>query len=235
MSRYAETRLVGLEVLRGRPAEAIARLGRRPDLKDPTWWYEILSLSVLAEAYANTGDAARAEGTADLALARTRPMPNRVDGVEALRVLAKSLSMQGRTEEATAALEEALSWARSMPYPYEEAPLLREYGMLHVRESETEKARERLREALEIFGRLGAEMDARQIQWALEATNMAPERCEGDLFRGYNGASRGSRWSSCLIRRSCVAAPAPTSHFEAERRRAGAASGMNATFKPISK
>lgn len=160
MLRYAEVRLVELDVLQGHPAEAIARLGPGPDLSGLTWVYDVQLLSVLAEAYADAGDAARAEEAADLALSRARPMRNRVDGVEALRVHAKSLSMQGRREEARAALEEALSWARSMPYPYAEARILYEYGMLHVRESEPEKARGCLLSALEIFGRLGAEKDA---------------------------------------------------------------------------
>ena len=159
---YARSRLVELEVLQGRPAEAIARFGPRPDLSVLTWWYEVLVLSVLAEAHADAGDSAGAEEVAEIALSRARLMPNRVDGVEALRVQAKSLSMQGRPEEARAALAEGLMWARSMPYPYAEAKLAREYGMLHVRESEPERARERLSAALEIFGRLGAKKDAEQ-------------------------------------------------------------------------
>ena len=153
-TRYAEVRLVEMEVLRGRPADAIARLG--PDLSDLTWWYEVLLLSVLAEAYADTDEAARAEELADLALTQARHTRNRLDGVEALRVRAKGLSMQGRTEEATAALEQALSWARSMPYPYGEARVLREYSMLHLREGAPEIARKRLSAALETFCGLGA-------------------------------------------------------------------------------
>ena len=162
--RYAQSRLLELEVLQGRPAEAIARLGPRAEVSDLTWWYDVLVLSVLAEAHADTGEAKRAEVVADLALGRARLMRNRVDGVETLRVHAKSLSMQGRAEGARASLEEALSWARSMPYPYAEARILNEYGMLHVREREPKVARGRLCAALEIFGRLGAEKDARQTR-----------------------------------------------------------------------
>ena len=109
--RSVESRLVELEVIQGRPARAIARFGPRPDLSEPTWWYDVLVLSVLAEAHADPGDAKGAEAAADLALSRTRLMRNRVDGVEVLRVHAKSLSMQGRRQEATAALREALSAA----------------------------------------------------------------------------------------------------------------------------
>ena len=168
-TRYAGSRLAEMDVLRGRPAGAIARLGRRPDLSDLTWYYEVLLLSALAEAHVDTGDAAGAEEVAALALTQARRTRNRVDGVEALRVRAKVLSMRGRPEEATAALEEALSWARPMPYPYAEARILYEYGMLHLREREPERARKRLYAALGNFRRLGAKKDAERTEQALRA------------------------------------------------------------------
>jgi hypothetical protein len=59
-TRYAGSRLAEMDVLQDRPAEAMARLGRRPDL------------SALAEAHADTGDAAGAEEVADFALTRAR-------------------------------------------------------------------------------------------------------------------------------------------------------------------
>jgi tetratricopeptide (TPR) repeat protein len=172
-TRYAGSRLAEMDVLQDRPTGAIARLGRRPDLSDLTSFYEIVLLSALAEAHADTGDAAGAEEVADLALTRARSTRNRVDGVEALRVRAKVLSTQGRTEEATAALEEALSWASPMPYPYAEARILHEYGMLHLREREPEKSRKSLRAALEIFYRLGAKKDAKRTKQALRDLDRA--------------------------------------------------------------
>jgi tetratricopeptide (TPR) repeat protein len=162
-----------MDVLLDRPAGAIVRLGRRPDLSDLTSFYEIVLLSALAEAHADTGDAAGAEEVADLALTQARRTRNRVDGVEALRVRAKVLSMLGRPEVATAALEEALSWARSMPYPYAEARILSEYGLLHLREREPKEARKRLSAALGIFGRLGAKKDAEWTEQALRALDPA--------------------------------------------------------------
>jgi tetratricopeptide (TPR) repeat protein len=129
----------------------------------------VLLLAVLAEAYAEMGDVARAEEMAERALTRAWLMNNRVDGVEALRICAKILSIQKRREEATAALEEALSWARTMPFPYAEGKILREYGMLHVHEREPERARERLSAALEIFRRLGAGKDAEHTWQTLQA------------------------------------------------------------------
>ena len=172
-TRYAGSRLAEMDVLQDRPAGAIARLGRRPDLSDLTWFYEVLWLSALAEAHADTGDAAGAEEVAALALTQARRTRNRLDGVEALRVRAKVLSTQGRTEEATAALEEALSWAYSMPYPYAEARILREYGMLHLREREPREARKRLSAALDIFRRLGAKKDAQRTEQALRVPDPA--------------------------------------------------------------
>ena len=129
--------------------------------------------AALAEAHADTGDAAGAEEVADLALTRARRTRNRLDGVEALRVRAKILSMLGHTEEATAALEEALSWARLMPYPYAEARILCEYGMLHLRGGEPGRARKRFSAALGIFGRLGAKKDVEQAGQALRALDLA--------------------------------------------------------------
>jgi tetratricopeptide (TPR) repeat protein len=172
-TRYAGSRLAEMDVLQDRPAEAIARLGRRPDLSDLTSFYEIVLLSALAEAHADTGDAAGAEEVADLALTRARGTRNRVDGVEALRVRAKVLSMRGRAEEAAAALEEDLSWASPMPYPYSEARLLHEYGLLHIREGESKEARKRLSAALGIFGRLGAKKDVERTEQALRALDPA--------------------------------------------------------------
>ncbi len=170
-SRYAEVRLLELDVLRGRPAEAIARLG--PEVPDSTWWYEVLLLTVLAEAYADSGDAVKAEEVAAGAVGRARATRNRVDGVEALRVRAKGLSMRGRPEESRAALEEALSWACPMPYPYAEARILYEYGMLHVHEGEPGGTRERLSAALDIFRRLGAKKEAGRTERALLALDPA--------------------------------------------------------------
>ena len=167
---YAECRLAEMDVLQGRPTEAIARLQpRAPDLQ---WMYDVLLLSILAEAYADMGDAAKAEEVVDVALRRARLMYNRVHGLEASRVRAKILAIQGRREEAITDLEEALSSARSMPYPYAEAKLLREYGMLHVHEVEPEQARERLSAALGIFRRLGAREDAGWTEQALEAASL---------------------------------------------------------------
>ncbi len=160
-----------MDVLQGRPTEAIARLQpRAPDLQ---WMYDVLLLSILAEAYADMGDAAKAEEVVDIALRRARLMYNRVDGLEASRVQAKILALQGRREEVTATLDEAMSRARSMPYPYAEAKLSCEYGMLHLREKEPGRARERLCAALEIFRQLGAKKDAEQTRRALQELGRA--------------------------------------------------------------
>jgi hypothetical protein len=108
-------------VLQGRPTEAIASL--EPRVSEMRWQYEVVLLSILAEAHADMGAPAKAEKVVDIAQARARLMHNRVDGLEASRVRAKILALQGRREEVRATLDEALSLARSMPYPYAEAKL----------------------------------------------------------------------------------------------------------------
>jgi hypothetical protein len=143
-----------MDVLQGRPTEAIACL--EPRVSEMRWQYEVVLLSVLAEAYADMDDVAKAEEAVDIALTRAGMMNNRVDGLDASRVRAKILDLQGRREVATAALDEALSLTRSMPYPYAETKLSREYGMLHLRAGEPARAGEPLRAALEIFRRLEA-------------------------------------------------------------------------------
>ena len=168
--RYVQTLHAELDVLQGRPADALARL--EPFACDPTGVRDPLSLWVLAEAYADAGETAKAEEVVELALTRADRMRNRVAGLEASRVRAKILATQGRRKEAAAALEEALSLARSMPYPYAEGKILREYGMLHVHEAEPEQARERLTAALGIFHRLGASADAGQTERALETAGL---------------------------------------------------------------
>ena len=118
---YAECRLAEMDVLQGRPTEAIASL--EPRVSEMRWQYEVVLLSILAEAHADMGAPAKAEKVVDIAQARARLMHNRVDGLEASRVRAKILALQGRREEVRATLDEALSLARSMPYPYAEAKL----------------------------------------------------------------------------------------------------------------
>src|ERR671912_2213945 len=57
MLGYARTRQAELDVLRGRPREAIALLQPRLDASDLTWIYDVVLLRVLAEAYVDAGDA----------------------------------------------------------------------------------------------------------------------------------------------------------------------------------
>jgi tetratricopeptide (TPR) repeat protein/transcriptional regulator with XRE-family HTH domain len=163
---YVQTLLAQLDLLRGCPAEALARL--EPYASDLTSIRDASTLSVLAEAYADTGEAARAEEAVDLALMRANLMRNRVAGLEASRIRAKILTERGRREEAIVTLEEALSGARSMPYPYAEGKILREYGILYIRESKPERAMEQLSAALGIFVWLGAKKYAEQTGRTLQ-------------------------------------------------------------------
>jgi hypothetical protein len=80
---YAECRLAEMDVLQGRPTEAIARL--EPRVSEMRWQYEVVLLSVLAEAYADMGDAAKAEEVVDIAQTRARsgesPLGRGLEGV----------------------------------------------------------------------------------------------------------------------------------------------------------
>jgi tetratricopeptide (TPR) repeat protein/transcriptional regulator with XRE-family HTH domain len=163
---YVQTLLAQLDLLRGRPGEALARL--EPYARDPTSVRDAPTLSVLAEAYAEAGDVAKAEEAVDLALRRVDLMRNRVSGVEVSRVRAKILTRRGRAEKAKGVLEDALRAARSMPYPYAEGKILCEYGLLHIGEREPERARERFSAALDIFLRLGAKKYAEQTAQTLQ-------------------------------------------------------------------
>jgi Flp pilus assembly protein TadD len=84
--------------------------------------------------------------------------------VEALRVQGLVALRQERWDDAVRVLEEALSLARRMRYHYGEARVLHVYGLLHARREESEPAGRRLEAALAICLRLGARLEAEQIE-----------------------------------------------------------------------
>jgi tetratricopeptide (TPR) repeat protein len=156
-----------LDVLEGRAEAARARLLPlldRPGLEECD---VTLLLPVLAWAYLEVGQVDEASEAVGQALIRARREDMRLVVVEALWVQALIALRQGREPEATRSLEEGLTLARSMPYPYAEARLLHVYGRLHVQKGEPQAARERLEAARAIFARLGAAIDAGQVEQAL--------------------------------------------------------------------
>jgi tetratricopeptide (TPR) repeat protein len=166
---YVQTLLAQLDVLRGYPGAALARL--EPYASSPARIRDPLTLTVLATACDDTGQLAEAEEIVNLAVTRADLMQNLVVGLEASRVHARILAANGHLEQANVTLEESLSKARSMPCPYAEGKVLRDLGTLLG--AEREKASERLSSALGIFRRLGAWEEVRETERALRATGIA--------------------------------------------------------------
>jgi hypothetical protein len=69
-------------------------------------------------------------------------------------------------DDAVRVLEEAVSLTRRMRYPYGEARVLHVYGLLHARRERPEPACRRLQAALALCTRLGACLEAEQIERA---------------------------------------------------------------------
>ncbi len=166
---YVQTLLAQLDVFRGYPGAALARL--EPYASSPARIRDPLTLTVLATACDDTGQLAEAEEIVNLAVTRADLMQNLVVGLEASRVHARILAANGHLEQANVTLEESLSKARSMPCPYAEGKVLRDLGTLLG--AEREKASERLSSALGIFRRLGAWEEVRETERALRATGIA--------------------------------------------------------------
>jgi tetratricopeptide (TPR) repeat protein/transcriptional regulator with XRE-family HTH domain len=162
--RLAQATLAERDLLQGRPAAAYARLAPlldRPGLEE---WQVTELLPVLAWAHLELGEVEQAADVASRAVRRACAQGNRLSLVEALRVQGLVALRQERWDEAMQVLEEAVSFARRMRYPYGEARVLHVYGLLHARREEPEAACRRLEAALAICTRLGACLEAEQIE-----------------------------------------------------------------------
>ena len=106
----------------------------------------------------------QAADVASRAVARARAQGHCLSLVEALRVQGLGALRRERWDEVVQALEEAGSLARRMCYPYGEARILHVSGLLHARKAEPGRARRRLEAALAICTRLGARLEAEQIE-----------------------------------------------------------------------
>jgi tetratricopeptide (TPR) repeat protein len=141
------TTLAELEVLRGEPRAAIARL---EPLAGQEGGFQVMIESVLAWALSETGDVHRADVLTEEALQLGRSHGERLALPETLRVRGMVLESLLRSAEARAALEEGLALAQSLPTPYTEARILEGLG--------------RTEEALGIFQRLGAAKDIERLE-----------------------------------------------------------------------
>jgi tetratricopeptide (TPR) repeat protein len=150
--------LAELDVLRGNPAEGVARLQELAAEESA----ELQVFPALTWALLESGEVERAEAVAAEAVSRARTREQRFDLLDILRVQGMVLMRQGRLEEAAAALQEGLDLSRSVPNPYAEGRILHQLGLLDQQRAQPEQSRERLAAALDVFRRLGAQKD---LEW----------------------------------------------------------------------
>ena len=157
----------GLDVLEGRPDQAVVRLEPLVSREDANLG---LLLPILARAQLESGDSTTAAETAVRCVERTREQALYL--IDALRVQGMVLMRQGQNERAAVILTEGLTLARSAPYPYAEAHMLVELGTARpagypLGGSQAVADRAELEQALAIFRRLGAKKDIERTKQAL--------------------------------------------------------------------
>jgi tetratricopeptide (TPR) repeat protein/transcriptional regulator with XRE-family HTH domain len=172
----ALTHLADLDLLDGRPQDAVTRLHPvtadrpLPAVEDLTWDTPVELLSVLAEAHLKVGDLDRARAYAGRAVDHARRMGAWVQGIRALEVHGMVLARDGHHDLARAAYQEGLDRARATPFPYGQARLLHVYGLLDREQQDHAGAHAKFAQALAILERLGADHDADQLRKAIVYT-----------------------------------------------------------------
>jgi tetratricopeptide (TPR) repeat protein/transcriptional regulator with XRE-family HTH domain len=167
--------LADWDMLAGRPEAARGRLAPLLDAPGLTVSYSRESLSLLAWAYLEMGEADQAQALLAQVLHTARQARMGPTLVLALRVHALVLSEQERWEEAENALQEALILCRGMATPYVEAKTLYAAGLVSRKNREFEPARQRFEAALEICTRLGEHLYARHIEQLLGQGNTSQQ------------------------------------------------------------
>jgi len=170
--RWVAAPMAELDVRRGSPAMAIARLTPlldRPGLEECD---VTAMLPVLAWAQLELGRVEHATALIEQALLRIRREGLRLILVEALRVRATIALRAGRWSEATCSLEEGVAAARKMASPYAEARLLQVDGQRLAALGDP-ATHDRFHAALRIFEQLGANRDAEQTRQSLTSISRA--------------------------------------------------------------
>jgi tetratricopeptide (TPR) repeat protein/transcriptional regulator with XRE-family HTH domain len=172
----ALTHLADLDLLDGRPQDAVTRLHPvtadhpLPAVEDLTWDTPVELLSVLAEAHLEVDDLHRARAYAGRAVDHARRMGAWVQGIRALEVHGMVLARDGHHDLARAAYQEGLDRARAIPFPYGQARLLHACGLLDRQQQDHAAAHAKFAQALAILERLGADKDADRLRRAIADT-----------------------------------------------------------------
>jgi ATP/maltotriose-dependent transcriptional regulator MalT len=171
--RVALTHLARLDLLDGRPQDAVTRLHpviadrSVPAAEDLTWDTPVELLSVLTEAHLELNDLDRARAYAGRAVDHARRMGAWLPGVRALEMHGMVLARDGHHDLARAAYQEGLDRARAMPFPYGQARLLHADGLLDRQQQDHAAAHAKFVQALAILERLGADKDADRLRRAI--------------------------------------------------------------------
>jgi ATP/maltotriose-dependent transcriptional regulator MalT len=174
--RVALTHLARLDLLEGRPRDAVARLhpvtaGRpAPAVEDLNWDTPVDLLSVLAEAHLELSDLDRARAYARCAVGHARRMGAWLQGIRALEADGMVLARDGHHDLAQAAYQEGLDRALAMPFPYGQARLLHSYGLLDRQRQDHAAAHAKFVQALTILEGLGADKEADRLRRAIADT-----------------------------------------------------------------
>jgi tetratricopeptide (TPR) repeat protein len=172
----ALTYLADLDLLDGRPQDAVTRLRPAtadrplPPVEDLTWDTPVELLSVLAQTHLEVGDLDRARAYAGRAVYHARRMGAWVQGIRALEVHGMVLARDGHQDLARAAYQEGLDRAQAMPFPYGQARLLHAYGLLDRQRQDRAAAHAKFAQALAILERLGADNDASRLRRVIAHT-----------------------------------------------------------------
>ena len=174
--RVALTHLANLDLLGGRPQDAVTRLHPVtadrpvPAAEDLTWDTPVELLSVLAQAHLELGELDRARTYAGSAVDHARQMGAWLQGIRALEVHGMVLARDGHHDLARAAYQEGLDRARAMAFPYGQARLLHADGLLDRQQQDHAAAHAKFTRALAILERLGADNDADRLRRAIADT-----------------------------------------------------------------
>jgi tetratricopeptide (TPR) repeat protein len=152
------------DLLESHPDAARERLAALLDPSDAHTAGDVITLLLLAWAYADLDELDSAAALAEQAVVLARRLEQRLALADALRISALIAFRMGHWPDAAVMLEEALALAHAMPYPYAEAKALWIYGKLDAARGNAAAAQKRFHLALDICHRLGERLYAERIE-----------------------------------------------------------------------